>query len=460
MNIGGSSDANNADKSASGTPSVNILPGKDAKVSIYMSSDTQNEITGPTKMFSTDKMVRVTSGDSEIEIEGSTAKISIETLSELAYLGKITDLQTFELINGYVWMEAPNGDLGLNLKFFQAKFAPGSVIIASQNTRASNLYVLRGEAEVKTEGGSARVASGQMISLLQSETKNSNLADKIGALDDFVKQSSIFKRKNGDALLATPDTTMNSSGAIVGTSSGSITTGSEIGAKAIVVSYPEDEQEVDTEKITIEGTISNPNVRKITFGKMEAKITTDGKAFSVKDYVLTEEMNDINYRVYDESGVQLEKDVITVKLTKKSVTQKKPDVVSYPVSSKDFKILSPAENPFKTTDSSVKIRGSFAPDLVKFIKVNNYQLQQFRQFGTSWTYNASIDNGNMEEGVNEYLITYYGTNDDVLYTSKIYIVKEKVAPVTVPGAETPTTGSTTPGTTGTTTTGSGSSSNL
>lgn len=71
--------------------------------------------------------------------------------------------------------------------------------------------------------------------------------------------------------------------------------------------------------------------------------------------------------------------MLTVHLKKKS-TQKKPDVINYPVSSKDFKIISPAENPFKTTDSAVKIRGSFAPDLVKFIKVNNYQLQQFKQF--------------------------------------------------------------------------------
>ncbi|MDD2745796.1 MAG: hypothetical protein PHU93_04625, partial [Candidatus Gracilibacteria bacterium] len=111
MNIGNSSTTTDATKNAAGTASVNIIPAKDAKVSIYMSSDSQNEITGPTKMFPSDKMVRVTSGESEIEIEGSTSKISIETLSELSYKGKINELQTFELLNGYVWMETPNGDL-------------------------------------------------------------------------------------------------------------------------------------------------------------------------------------------------------------------------------------------------------------------------------------------------------------------------------------------------------------
>jgi hypothetical protein len=51
-----------------------------------------------------------------------------------------------------------------------------------------------------------------MISLLQSETKNGNIGDKLMPLDDFVKQSSIFKRKDGASLLASSDmTTMSGS---------------------------------------------------------------------------------------------------------------------------------------------------------------------------------------------------------------------------------------------------------
>lgn len=172
-----------------------------------MSSDSQNEITGPTKMFPSDKMVRVTSGDSEVEIEGSASKISIESLSELSYKGKVDNMHSFELLNGYVWMETPNGDLSLTMKFFDSKFAPGSIIIANQNTRASNLYVLRGEAEVKTEGGTARVASGQMLSLLQSEVKNTNIGDKIQPLDDFIKQSNMFIKKNAAVLLGADGST-------------------------------------------------------------------------------------------------------------------------------------------------------------------------------------------------------------------------------------------------------------
>ncbi len=70
MNIGANSTTTDANKATVGTDAVNVLPAKDAKVSIYMSSsDFGKEITGPTKMFPTDKMVRITSGESEVEIE-------------------------------------------------------------------------------------------------------------------------------------------------------------------------------------------------------------------------------------------------------------------------------------------------------------------------------------------------------------------------------------------------------
>ena len=447
MNIWSSSTANNSSDPQT-TPSVNILPAKDAKISIYMTNDSQNEITGPTKMFSSDKMVRVTSGEWELEIDGSTSKGSIESLSELSYKWKTNDVHSFELLNGYVWMETPNGDLSLTLKYFEAKFAPGSVIIANQNTRASNLYVLRGEAEIKTEGGTARVAGGQMLSLLQSETKNANLGDKIQPLDDFIKQSNMFIKKNGAAVLSdttwvTGSGTLTESGSTLTTGTGSEANSS---SEAIVFTYPEDEMTVENEKITIEGRIVNPNIKKITFEKQDAKILAGESTFSVKDYLLVDGANDINYRAFDGSGDFVMKWVITVHLKKKTTTQKKPDVINYPVSSKDFKITSPSENPFKTTDTSVKLRGSFAADMVKYIKVNNYQLQQFKQFGTSWTYNASIDNGNMEEGVNEYLITYYGPSDELLFSNKVYIVKEKATetPSVTPPSPTTVTPPTTP----------------
>lgn len=119
----------------------------------------------------------------------------------------------------------------------------------------------------------------------------------------------MFIKKNGASFLSNADVT-TSSGAT--TASGAVSSsGSSIGgnteSKAVAISYPEDEMTVETEKITIEGRILNPNVKKLVFGKQDAKITLPDLTFSAKDFLLTDETNDINYRAYDESGVQIEK---------------------------------------------------------------------------------------------------------------------------------------------------------
>lgn len=439
--IMGSSSSSNGTKDSmpAGTASVQVIPKKDAKVSIYMSSDTQKELTGPTKLLPADKMVKVDSGDADIEIEGSTSKISIESLSELHYDGLVDGKQTFTLNNGYAWVDSPNGDVVVRLKLFSVAADKGTVYIVSQNTRASNAYVLKGGTSIAAEGASTLVQSNQMISLLLSEAKNSNIADKVVALDDFIKQSSIYIKKDGSSVLSSVSDISTSSG---GTSTGTTTTSTGIANtsnKAVSFTYPEDEMSVDTGSINIEGKILNPTVNKIVIGKREAQILKEDKSFRLSNYLLPDASNDLSYKVFDDMGVIIEKGIITVNVSSKKTTVKKPDVINYPISNKDFKIISPTDNPYRTTETSVKLKGSFAPNMVKYIKVNNYQLQQFKAFGTSWSYNASIDNDNMEEGMNEYLITYFGPSDEVLGTTKIYVVKETAKPATPVETSTPAT---------------------
>jgi hypothetical protein len=424
-----------------------VTPKADAKMSIYMSSDTSNELKWPTKFYPSDKLLRVTSGDGDITIEGSTSKIWIEGLTEIAYNGKEGGKEWITLTNGYAWLDSPNGDLKAKLKFFSIELSPGAIAIINQNTRASNIYLLKGEATISGSASKTTITGGQMISILQSESSLSDLTSKVSPLDDFIKQSGIYNRRGWADVTVSSE----SSGIITGTGATTSGSGSSSGTtltqgSAIRITYPEDEMTVDTETITIEGTISAGNISKISFGGRDATILAADKSFILKDFALKAPTNDIAYRVLDSNGISIQKGVITVNVSGKKPTIKKPDVVSYPVSSKSFSILAPVDNPHKTTEESVKIRGSFAPDLVKAIRVNSYQLQQFRAFGTSWTYNASIANGNMEEGVNEYLITYIGVDDTVLATSKIYIVKERAAtnPQVSSATGTTATGSVTP----------------
>ncbi len=449
--MGSSSSSKTNGSETPGTPTVQVIPKKDAKVSIYMSSDAQTELKGPSKLYPNDKMVKVDSGDADIEIEGSTSKIAIESLSELHYDGLINGKHTFTVGNGYVWVDSPNGDVVIKLKLFTVTPDKGTVFIAYQNTRSSNAYILKGSTTASTDAATASVGSNQMLSLLLSEAKNTNITDQVAVIDDFIKQSSIFIKKDGASVLTSVGGSageMSSSGSVGGSvtsASGSTSSSTTNSKKAITFTYPEDEMSVDTQTVNIEGKINNPSVAKIVIGKKEAQILKEDKSFRLKDYALPDASNDISYKVFDDSGVKIDQGIITVNVSGKKATPiKKPDVVNYPVSNKDFKITSPLDNPYKTTETSVKLKGSFAPNIVKFIKVNNYQLQQFKAFGTSWSYNASIDNGNMEEGVNEYLITYYGPSDEVLATTKVYVVKESSTPVITPA---PTT--TTPPATGT-----------
>jgi hypothetical protein len=64
---------------------------------------------------------------------------------------------------------------------------------------------------------------------------------------------------------------------------------------------------VDTSSLTIEGRILNPQAKKISFEKRDAQILSEDASFRLKDYQLTDATNDINYRVFDETGNQLEK---------------------------------------------------------------------------------------------------------------------------------------------------------
>ncbi len=142
--IGGSNTSSTKTaNTGSNTPHALVTPKPEAKISIYMSSDSSKELTGPTKLYPDDKMVRVTTGEGDMTIDGSSSKIGIEALSEVHYTGKVDGKETIELSNGYGWVDSPNGDLRASLKYFSVDLAPGAIAIINQNTRASNLYLLK-----------------------------------------------------------------------------------------------------------------------------------------------------------------------------------------------------------------------------------------------------------------------------------------------------------------------------
>ena len=102
----------------------------------------------------------------------------------------------------------------------------------------------------------------------------------------------------------------------------------------------------------------------------------------------------------------------------------KPSVTTYPLSDKDFRIVAPTDNPYKTSDNVVRIEGRVNKDTVKYITINDFRLTKFVSMGTYWYYFANKDFGTMNDGINLYTIKYYGPNDELLFTNLFTIVKE------------------------------------
>lgn len=320
----------------------------------------------------------------------------------------------------------------IKLKNFSVIPNSDSVIILSQNTIASNIYVLKGSASVEDyskKSTSTSVGVGQQLTIMKNDLASDTLqfSSKIEPLSDYIKTTSLFINHNGDSLLSsmTPengsgsgDTSLGASGSL---SAKNVKTG-------LIITSPEDESTVDTNEVSIEGKLLNAEITKVTINDKEALIDAEQKSFIYKGFPLAASSNNIVYKAYDSEGGILAKGLLTVYTSQKigkEDASKKPSVTTYPISDKDFRIISPTENPYKTTDSIVRIEGRVNKGIVKYITINDFRLSKFPQLGTSWYYFANKDYGTMNDGINLYTIKYYGTSDELLFTNLFTIVKEK-----------------------------------
>lgn len=336
--------------------------------------------------------------------------------------------------NAYLWIESADSNLDLSLTNFRVIPNRDAVIILSQNTIASNIYIIKGSATIETIGEtpmSTSIGVGQQLTVLRNEAESTSLqiASKIEPLSDFIKTTDLFIKHDGESLLSS---SVESASGMTSTGSVSLSgsTALQSGKTGILITSPEDGSTVDTNEITIEGKIINPAIEKITINGKDAAINTELKTFVYKGLSLESASNDIVYKAFDSDGniIQNSRGIITVYTSKKAGvedTSKKASVTTYPISDKDFQITSPTENPYKTTDDNVRIDGRVNKGIVKYITINGYRLSSFTQFGTTWHYFANKSYGSMNDGINLYTIKYYGENDEVIFTNLFTIVKEK-----------------------------------
>ncbi len=412
-----------ADDAANGSSYALVTPTlSDAEVYVYMSGDSRKQITGETKLFATDSKLEVESGQARVSVPGTAESLLLDRNSELRYTGSEGGRETFALRNANAWVETENASLAIALDAYTVFPDAGSVIALNQNTRASNLYVLQGSASVMSSDAAIRsdVGVGQQLTVVLNEMDTLSEFDSlIEPVDDFFRSSEWFLQNNGNEYLTRGD----SAGEDTDSDDGSGASSSRSGF--VVFLTPRDEQTVETETLDITGTVTSDRVAKITINDREAALDDGDRSFVYKAFELSDSVNNIVYKTFDAQNDLLSKGVITVyRAGSRGTSQDAPTVTTYPISDEEFPIVSPADNPHRTSESVVRIDGRVASGVVEYITVNGYRLTSFSPQGTTWHYFANKQFGTMNEGINLYNIRYYDESDELIAENLYTIVKE------------------------------------
>jgi hypothetical protein len=391
-----------------------------------MSGDSKKEIDAPSKLFPTDKKVVVTSGEASLQLQNSGWKIILDERAELQYVWLVNNKNIFDITTSKAWMTGGKQAI-LRLKFLQASpVHEETILFAFQNAVASTFVVLKGSAVIESRKTNDQITLGigQKITVTTADDIQGKylLQDKVSPIDADMQSENLFIRYGQGLLIwSTPSVTGTGS-----TGSGTMTSNTK---KNIRFTSPEDESTAPTGAVDIAWNYGNDTVTKITVNEVMIPLKKEDKTFEVKNFQLKKWTNNLVYKAYDSEGILLEKWIITVYAQNGWQNQgeegdpKIPSVKTYPITSKDFPLLSPTNNPYQTQKDVIKIEGRAPKQLVKYITINGYRLTKFIPYSSYWYYFANKDQGTLNDGINTYEIFYYGSNDEKIAENFLSIVR-------------------------------------
>ena len=116
-----------------------------------------------------------------------------------------------------------------------------------------------------------------------------------------------------------------------------------------------DGSSVTTQNVKITGKLLSKEVKKVTMNESNATVSPVDATFSYT-LTITEETTNIVYKAYGSDGNLLERGVLTFysKESKKGIEKLSPN--NFPIADKNYRIMSPSENPYKTTESNVTVQ--------------------------------------------------------------------------------------------------------
>lgn len=401
---------------------------------IVFSSWDKKEITGEEKLNKWEKLQVWTSWSVKIEVENGSWALWLNKLWELKYNSE----WNYTLLSSDLWVNSKD-NLNIEMRYMKVLNTTEAVFNLSQNEVASSIYVLAWNVEVQNLAWSkTNIQKWQKISLMRADANDENLdiSIKKEEIDDYIKSEDWYIKNNWDFYLNKSDDIIENNISWSWVISNSWNTNNSWYWYNYVSFNVADESDISKDTLDLEWSILDSIVSKIEINWQTADVNNENKTFSLKWLKLSSRVNNIVYRIFDDSNKLIDKWVLTLYYsawTTSTVnnTAWLAAVENYSLKSPaSYKIISPTKNPYTTTENLVKIEWTVPWSTVKKIVINDFELQKFPQYWTYWSYFANSDFGNLKEWLNIYKIQYFGSDDKVLNESIFTIVKEKAVETT------------------------------
>lgn len=400
-----------------------ITPRNESVVYISMSQASKNRIEWPSKLFATDKSVAVENWSAYWE--NDFVKLDLDKNTELTYKSHSWTGEILGMSKGRLWISAKNIPVLIELKHLSVLLDSGETAMVEQNNAYSIAYSIEWSIAISTKNNdSYQLAGGNRVMIGASDLINgtTDYPNLSGPIDESIMQNDIFKRNGGDVLLW--KLSISSSGMTILTG-GTLHTSTWNTNHVIEITDPVDGSVSKSNTVTVIGKILSKEVKRVTINDKDASVSPVNESFILQNIPVEKDILNLVYKAYDSNNSLMEKWVVVVFWSKWAKdSQGRLESNSFPISNKDFKIVFPSENPYKTTDSLVKVQWSVPKDTVEYIVVNDYRLQKFIPGSTTWYYYANTETKSMVDGINLYTINFYSSDNSLLYSQLFTIVKE------------------------------------
>ncbi len=372
-------------------------------------------------------------------LKNNNSELVLNKLWELSY----NDDESWTLYSSDLWVKTASW-ISLEMRYAKVNSTNASVFSASQNEVASTIYVVSWNVEVRNLAWkSTTLQSGEKIVIMRNSAsdENSDLSLSKEQIDDYTKKDDWFLKNNWAGYLSANNTSSWSLSSSWVTLSN---TWSFSYNNYISFSNLYDETEVSSDSINVEWTILDDNVYKVEINWQNADIDTTNKTFKLKNLKISSRVNDLVYKVYDDSSRMLYKWIITVYYSKGSASTTTwtnsstlAQVENYPITNSPlYQIISPKQNPYTTSDDNVRIEWNVPAKTIEKIVINDFQLQKFPAYWTYWYYFANSEFWNLKPWINIYKIQYFWAEGKLVYENIFTIVKEAKVTQTSTATET------------------------